>query len=132
MLVFYWSFFVGLCWSFQLIDRYMDVVIGWYKFLFILAIFKDLNYINYTVGFGKTLWTLWYILYIVLSKGLNKTIWKLSKLFSIFVFWFIFQTQIHPVSVILLQCSSNAEVIVINTSLLWNNKLIEVRSKLLH
>ena len=76
--------------------------IGSYKILFILAIFEDLDYINYTVLFVKIQWTFWYIFYIVLSKSLDTNTWKLSKSFSVLVSVFIFQTQTHLISVVLL------------------------------
>lgn len=79
---------------------------GWYKILFILTIFEDVDYINYIVRFGKTMWTFWYIFYIVLSKSLHKTTQKLPKLFSVYitvvVAVFIFQVQTRPISVVLL------------------------------
>lgn len=100
------------------IDIMFNSKIGCYKILFIFAIFEDSDYRNYSVWFGKILWTFWYkfcVVLSVLSKSLYKTTRKLSNLFSVFVSIFIFQTQTHPISV-LIWCSFYCN----NTSLLLN------------
>ena len=75
-------------------ERCLGVIIsfkiGWYKMLF--AIFEDLDFINYTIRSKKILWTFWHIFYSVLSKSLDKTTQKFSKLFSLFASILVFQT----------------------------------------
>ena len=85
-------------------DVIFNSKIGWYKILFILAIFEDLNYTELYSSIWKILSTFWYLFCIVLSKGLDKTTRWLSKLFSVFISVYLFQTQTHQISVVLLQC----------------------------
>ena len=66
-------------------ERCLGVIIsfkiGWYKILF--AIFEDLDFMNYTIRSKKILRTFWHIFYSVLSKSLDKTTQKFSKLFPL-------------------------------------------------